>query len=89
MNFEEIFVPGLTGKYGEWRYYQVILNVKNITESIEIADTEVYRVKTVDEVEEIYSKKGVSNLLQRAYDPNRLNPIKNIYSSKSSVILTT
>ena len=35
-----------------------------------------YRIKTFDEVSEIYSQKGVSKLLQRDFDPRRLNPIK-------------
>jgi DNA sulfur modification protein DndB len=74
---EELLVPAMTGVFGEWRYYQIIMTVKELVKNISSTSIPEFRIKTVDEVEEIYSKKGVSNLLQRAYDPTRLDPIKN------------
>ncbi len=73
----KIIVPALTGKFGEWRYYQLILTVKDLVENFGTELEPNYRVKAVEEVAEIYSQKGVSRLLQRAFDPKRLEPIKN------------
>lgn len=73
----KIIVPALTGQFGQWRYYQLILKVKDLVQNFGTAEKPNYRVKAVEEVEEIYSEKGVSKLLQRAYDPKRLEPIKN------------
>lgn len=73
---KKILVPALTGKFGNWRYYQMILKVEDIVQNFGTIDKPNYRIKAVEEVEEIYSKKGVSDLLQRAYDKNRLKPIK-------------
>ncbi|MGM0934731.1 MAG: DGQHR domain-containing protein [Bacteroidota bacterium] len=74
---ENIIVPALTGKFGEWRYYQLILKVKDLVQNFGTEISPNYRVKAVEEVEEIYSQKGVSKLLQRAFDPKRLEPMKN------------
>lgn len=74
---EELIVPALTGKFGNWRYYQLILTVEQIAKNCGTQESPNYRIKSVEEVDEIYSKKGVSNLLQRAYDTRRLKPIKN------------
>lgn len=70
-------VPALTGKFGQWRYYQLVLRVRDLVQNFGTESKPDYRVKAVEEVEEIYSRKGVSELLQRAYDPTRLAPIKN------------
>lgn len=71
-----LFLPAITGMFSKWRYYQIIMKVSDIVECDIIEDEFCYRVKTVDEVAYIYSEKGVSNLLQRAYEIRRLNPIK-------------
>jgi DNA sulfur modification protein DndB len=73
----KLIVPSLTGKFATWRYYQFILRVEDFAKNIGSSEKPEYRIKSVDEVEEIYSKTGVSNLLQRAYNPKRLDSIKN------------
>lgn len=79
---KDIFLPSLTGKFGQWRYYQTVMKVKDIVENLGTDDKPNFRIKTVEEVEEIYSKKGVSNLLQRAFDEKRLTPITNYLLSQ-------
>lgn len=69
----EILLPSITGKFGNWRYYQIIMKIKDIVENF---GNDGYRIKTVEEVDVIYSQEGVSNLLQRAFDIQRLEPIK-------------
>lgn len=76
-DFNRILVPALTAKFGKWRYYQIIINIEDLVKNYGSEASPNYRVKSVEEVEEIYSKKGVNNLLQRAFDPRRLEPIKN------------
>lgn len=73
----KILVPALTGKFSKWRYYQMVLPVKEIVRNLGTEANPNFRVKAVEEVEEIYARKGVSELLQRAFDPKRLDPIKN------------
>lgn len=72
-----LIVPALTGKFGQWRYYQLILSVSELVCNFGTEEKPDYRVKAVEEVEEIYSQKGVSNLLQRAFDVKRLLPLRN------------
>lgn len=74
---DKLLAPALTGKFGTWRYYQFVLKVKDFACNHGTLSKPQYRIKSVDEVEEIYSKNGVSNLLQRVYNPKRLTPIKN------------
>lgn len=71
-----LLLPALTGEFGHWRYYQVIMRVSDIVKDFGNFMQPNYRIKTVEEVEEIYSRKGVSYLLQREFDPKRLGPIK-------------
>ena len=73
---KELFLSALTGKFSKWRYYLIIMKVGDIIENFGDESHQNFRIKTVEEVEVIYSKKGVSNYLQRAYDSRRLNPIK-------------
>jgi DNA sulfur modification protein DndB len=72
----DIYLPALTGQFAQWRYYQLIMKVGNIVENLGTDDAPNYRVKTVEEVGVIYSPENVSRLLQRLFDPKRLNPIK-------------
>lgn len=72
-----IWTPAISGQFASWRYFQVILKVQQLVENLGTEAHPNYRIKTVDEIEEIYSRKGVSELLQRTYDPKRLVPIKN------------
>ncbi len=74
---DKLIVPSLTGKFATWRYYQFILRVEDFAKNLGSDAEPEYRIKSVDEVEEIYSKTGVSNLLQRAYNPKRLDSIRN------------
>jgi DNA sulfur modification protein DndB len=75
---EAIYLPSITGQFGNWRYYQVIFTVKHLTEILGYKKDKspIYRVKTVDEVDEIYSS-SINDMLQRTFDPKRLDPIKN------------
>lgn len=77
MNYK-IFLPALTGIFANWRYYQVIMKVENIVEIIGKSDENksIYRIRSVDEVEEIHSKE-INEMLQRVFDKSRLNPLKN------------
>jgi DNA sulfur modification protein DndB len=72
----DIYLPALTGQFAQWRYYQLIMQVGDIVENLGTDDAPNYRVKTVEEVGVIYSRENVSRLLQRLFDPKRLNPIK-------------
>jgi DNA sulfur modification protein DndB len=59
-----LLLPGLSGTFSNWTYFQVMFTVNDLVD----------RVKSVEEVEIIHSGK-VSNMLQRAFDPKRLEPI--------------
>jgi len=59
----------MTGRFGSWRYYNVIMKIKDIV------DPET-GVKTVPEARKIYSSKNLNQILQRALDPKRIEPIK-------------
>lgn len=73
-----LYLPALTGKFGEWRYYQVVMKVRDILYKTDAT----YRVNTVEEVDVVYSKEGVSKLLQRVLDERRLQPIKQFLLSQ-------
>ena len=77
-----LLLPALTGQFGQWRYYQVVMCVGDIVENFGNFMQPNYRIKTVEEVEEIYSRKGVSYLLQREFDKKRLGPIKSYILSQ-------
>lgn len=72
-----IYLVATTGQFSKWRWFQVIFPLSELMAiQSEQKNKIVYRVKVVSEVEEIYSQKGVSNLLQRAFDQKRLLPLK-------------
>jgi DNA sulfur modification protein DndB len=73
-----IFLPAITGQFVNWRYYQAIVKVKTLTEVLGYKEdaTPIYRIKTVDEVDVIYSS-SLNDMLQRVFDPKRLQPITN------------
>jgi DNA sulfur modification protein DndB len=77
-----LLLPALTGQFGQWRYYQVVMRVGEIVENFGNFMQPNYRIKTVEEVEEIYSRKGVSYLLQREFDIKRLIPLKTYITSQ-------
>jgi DNA sulfur modification protein DndB len=82
---ESLFLPALTGQFSNWRYFEIVMPVREIirtlnTHSLEKPD---YRIKTVAEVEEVYSRSGISNMLQRVFDSRRLEPIKNYLTKQS------
>lgn len=81
--FKKLLVPALSGKFGQWQYFQMILKVSDLVDNQGSSEKPDFRIKAVEEVEEIYSKTGVSELLQRAYDPQRLAPIKNYILKQS------
>lgn len=59
-----LLLPGLSGTFSNWTYFQVVFAVRDL----------IARVKSVEEVEIIHSGE-VSKMLQRAFDPKRLQPI--------------
>ena len=71
-----LYLPALTGKFGSWRFFQVIFKIEDLIENFGNDTTPNYRVKTVDEVEEIYSRPGIGGMLQREFDKRRLEPIR-------------
>lgn len=71
-----LLIPGLFANYQHWPYYQIILNVEDAVKNFGTSENPDYRLKTIDEVEVIYSQKGINNLLQRILDPKRLEPIR-------------
>lgn len=73
---KSLFLPAITGKYGRWRYYQIIMRVKDIVANLSgDRDAPKYRIRTFEEVEEIYSV-NINEMLQRVFDPKRLAPIR-------------
>lgn len=80
---KNLYLPAITGQYGNWRYYQIIMSVQNITEYVGFEeDKPVHRIRTVDEVNEIYSG-NINEMLQRIFDENRLDPIRNYLTKQS------
>lgn len=77
METAELYLPALTGQFGQWRYYQVTVTIAEVVRNFGTINAPNHRIKTVEEVSEIYSQRGVSRLLQRAYDGKRLMPITN------------
>ena len=76
-DMKPIYIPALTGQFANWRYFQVVMSVEHIVEVIGYDEAKpVHRIKTVAEVEEIYSRKGLGEKLQRLFDERRLEPIK-------------
>jgi DNA sulfur modification protein DndB len=71
-----LLIPGLFANYQHWPYYQIVLTVKDAVKNFGTLENPDYRLKTTDEVEVIYSQKGINNLLQRILDPTRLEPIR-------------
>lgn len=72
-----LYLPAIAGKFGEWQYFQLVMKVEDIVAFDYFNDESIkYRVKTVEEVEEIFSEK-ITDMLQRAFEMNRLEPIKN------------
>lgn len=72
-----IIIPGLTGQFANWRYYQLIIPVSTLTQKID----DYYFIKTVDEVKEIFSK-NLNDWLQRQLDYKRLQPIINYLTNQ-------
>lgn len=83
-SISELLLPAVTGSFMNWSYFNVIFKVRNLVEHIsDSKGNRNYRVKTVDEVNEIYSKRGVSKMLQRVYDEKRLKPITEYFLNQS------
>ncbi|MCF8368071.1 MAG: DGQHR domain-containing protein [Bacteroidales bacterium] len=64
-----IILPCLTGKFGSWRYYNVIMKIKDLVDPIS-------GVKTVPESKKIYHSENLNEILQRLEDTKRIEPIK-------------
>lgn len=74
---EPLLLPSIAGEFKNWNYWQVIMSVNEIANNLGTEENPEYRIKTVSEVEVIYSREGISNMLQRQIDPSRIEPIKN------------
>lgn len=72
----QILIPGLFSTYQNWPYYQITMKVSDIVKNLGTVENPNFRIKTTDEVEIIYSQEGINDLLQRALDKKRLEPIK-------------
>lgn len=79
-----LYLPALTGQFANWRYYQAIMKISNLVESINSISN--HRVKTTDEVEEINSLE-INQMLQRVFDSRRLEPLKNYLIKQSDKYL--
>ncbi len=73
---QNLLISALAANYQNWPYYQVVLKIEDIVQNFGTKEKPNYRIKTADEVEVIYSQKGLNHLLQRALDPKRLEPIR-------------
>jgi len=83
MGVENLYLPALTGKFSNWRYYQVIMPVREIVKKVDYdRNGPVYRVRSVSEVKQIYSEE-ISKMLQRVFDERRLVPLKNYLTKQS------
>lgn len=71
-----LILPALSGSYQNWIYFQVIFKLEELVENFGDDLAPDYRIKTTDEVDVIYSRTGIGNLLQRAIDTRRIDPIK-------------
>jgi DNA sulfur modification protein DndB len=65
-----LLLPCLTGKFGSWRFYNVVMKVKDLVDP----DT---GVKSVPESKKIYKSDNLNEILQRLEDPKRIEPLKN------------
>lgn len=66
---KHLFLPCLTGKFGSWRYYNIIMKIKDIVDL-------KTGIKSVPESRKIYSSNNLNQILQRAIDSKRIEPIK-------------
>lgn len=64
-----LLLPALTGKFGSWRYYNVLMKIKDLVNPL-------YGVKTVPESKKIYTSENLNEILQRLEDPKRIAPLK-------------
>lgn len=65
-----LILPCLTGKFGSWRFYNVVMKVKDLVDP-------TTGVKTVPEAKKIYRSDNLNEILQRLEDPKRIEPLKN------------
>lgn len=65
-----LILPSLTGKFGSWRFYNVVMKVKDLVDPIT-------GVKSVPESKKIYRSDNLNEILQRLEDPKRIEPLKN------------
>ena len=57
---------------GPWRYYNIIMKIKDIVDL-------KTGIKSVPESRKIDSSNNLNQILQRAIDSKRIEPIKNIF----------
>lgn len=84
---KQLLLPALFANYQHWPYYQIILNIEDVVRNFGTIDKPNYRFKTTDEVEVIYSQKGINNLLQRILDQRRLEPIRKFINEQPDAYL--
>lgn len=66
---KRLLLPCLTGKFGSWRYYNVVMKIRDVIDSAS-------GIKTIPESKKIYKSDNLNEILQRLEDPKRIEPLK-------------
>lgn len=66
---KRLLLPCLTGKFGSWRYYNVVMKIKDVINPES-------GIKTVPESKRIYTSKNLNDIIQRMESEKRIDPIK-------------
>lgn len=64
-----LVLPALTGTFGSWRYYNVLMRIEDLVDPFS-------GVKTVPQSKKIYTSENLNEILQRLEDPKRIEPLK-------------
>lgn len=66
---KRLLLPCLTGKFGSWRYYNVVMKIKDIIDPTS-------GIKSVPESRKIYTSDNLNEIMQRLENEKRIDPIK-------------
>ena len=66
---KNILLPCLTGKFGSWRFFNVVMKIKDLVNPLT-------GIQTVPESRKIYRSENLNNILQRLEDAKRISPIE-------------
>lgn len=66
---KRLLLPCLTGTFGSWRYYNVVMKVKDVVNPQS-------GIKTIPEAKKIYTSDNLNTILQRLENLKRIEPIK-------------